>query len=279
MPILPLALAAAAALPCPALPGADAFARSTRARWVLLGESQHGTVEQPEAARGLICAFIRAGRPLIVAVEHPATEQPLLDAYMASDGSVSAKAALLRASNWSPDRADGKSSESMLALLDWLRIHHQLGQVDAVVAFDAAFVSAHSGPGLTTTLNSDRNAQMTTNLARLVSKPGGVVVALTGSYHAQVKMALDRGVPVPTPGAALPREARVSLLIQADGGTAWMCLEDGCGVHQVGRRHSAGRRLHLVPTRDGLYDGVIDVGGPETASPPAQRASRPSAGS
>jgi hypothetical protein len=257
-----LALSPSGAHPCRPLAGAAEFARTTTARWVLLGESEHGTVEQPWAAADLICALMRTGRPLIVAIEHPSTEQPLLDAYMASDGGAKARAALFASWNWDPRYADGKSSVAMLQFLDWLRVQRRLGRVRNVVAFDAG--DSHG--------NADRNAKMTAALAALPLGTTGLAVALTGSYHARRTMPVENGAQVPVPGAALPRGATVSIVIRSRGGTAWACLREGCGIHSVGPGGGSKRGLAMQPTPDGLYDGTLDLGTGETASPPANAA-------
>ena len=256
-----LALAALMPPDCHALAGADAFARQTRARWVLLGEPYHGTVEQPPAAVDLICAIIKAGRPVAVAIEHAASEQPMLDAYMASDGGPSARQALFKAVNWDPRFVDGKSSEAMLQFIDWLRVQHQWGNVTSVIAFDATEAED----------SADRNMRMAVTLRAMGLGDREIIVVLTGSYHARKRVAQEKGEIVRSPAFLLPRSRTVSILIRNDGGNAWICQEQGCHVYPVGPRRHARRGLTMTPTPDGAFDGVLELGTGITASLPANR--------
>jgi hypothetical protein len=235
------------------------LASRTQARWVLLGESHHGTVEEPQAATDLLCAMIRAGRPVSVAIEHAASEQPMLDAYMVSDGGAAARQALFKAWNWDPRYADGKSSVAMLRFIDWLRVQHQLGKVKSVIAFDAAEAQD----------SADRNMRMAVTLRAMDPGKGEIVLALTGGYHVLKRVAYEHGDIVRSPAFLLPQNRTVSILIKGGGGTAWACQEQGCHVYAIGPARKTRRGLTMTPTPDGKYDGVLELGAPETASLPA----------
>jgi hypothetical protein len=255
-----LTSALVSSLHCNRLPGASEFARKTKARWVLLGESHHGTIEQPGVAADFLCAIIKTGRPVTVALEYSSADQVLLDAYLSSDGGTAARSALFKAWNWQSDNADGKSSEAMLRLLDWLGLQRRLGRIQSVVAFDAA---AHG--------NDDRNRKMAAILQSIDPGKNGIIVALTGSYHAQRRTVLDRGAVISPPGALLPRGGTVDFVIHGKGGTAWMCQDGGCHVYSVPPSGTGKRGVRLAPTPDGEFDGVIELGTTESASPPADK--------
>lgn len=259
LPLLAL-LAASVSTPCHFLAGADDFAWHTRARWIILGESAHGTVEQPQAAIDVLCAFMRANRPIIVAIEHARVEQEGIDAYLGSDGSTGARAALFRGWNWNPAVQDGKASQAMLALFEWLRREHRAGKIKGVIAFD----------GWMTKDDADRNDQMAAILEAAKPGPRGVVIALTGSAHARKMVFHESGVTFAPPAVLLPRSRTTSILIRGNGGTAWGCGDQGCHAYPLDDVRHARRGLTMGPSADaGGFDGVLELGTLETASPPA----------
>lgn len=255
------ALAAATSFACQPLPGADRFARETTANWLFLGESHHGTIDGPQAAVDLLCALMNARRPLVVAIEHASPSQPLLNAYLTSDGGPAARARLFAGFNWDPDYQDGKGSEAMLGFIDWLRRQVQAKRIKEVIAFDGYMVSG----------NADRNRKMADALSSANPRGKAIVVALTGSVHAQrARYSSDR-ISFDPPGVLLPHDRTISILIRADGGSAWSCDKQGCGARSTDPSPAPTRGLAMKRTADGLFDGILEIGRPETASPPANR--------
>ena len=59
----------------------------------MVGE-QHGTNEMPAYVARLACSILRNGKPLILALETPASNQLALNDYMDSDGSEAARSKL-----------------------------------------------------------------------------------------------------------------------------------------------------------------------------------------
>lgn len=183
---LPAAAPSDPSFECRALPGAKALLARPTLHWLLLGEAGHGTNELPRAATDLVCAAIAARGTFVVALEHAAANQPMLDAYLASDGGAVARAALLAGPAWRPSWADGKSSRAMLKLIEWLRVRHQRGEVLRVVAFDPDMV-----------LNgTDREQQMSARLRAIAPSNGSIVTALTGSFHARRRLLIRRRHPI-----------------------------------------------------------------------------------
>jgi hypothetical protein len=261
MSITMMVLAAVLAPGCTPLPGADAVMRRTDIRTVMVGEEGHGTNEMPAAAADLICAAITHRRPVTVALEYARRNQRAIDAYLASDGGDRARDALLAAPLWDPDWADGKSSQAMLRLIEWLRIRHRAGQVAQVVAFD---VDAAKRGG-------DRDRQMAERLATVAASPAGIVIALTGSFHARRHDdAQDPAHYTPAAGL-LPPTSTFAIVIRGNGGRHWGCRQDGCGPQPVEPTGKSRRRLRLTPGQPD-YDAVLDLGVPVTPSPPAKAA-------
>ena len=130
-----LALAAASAVgPCPVPPGAEALWQPS-IRYLLIGEI-HGTAETPAAFADLVCAAARSGRPVTVAVEYSSDDQPVVDAFLASNGDAKARAALLTLPIWHDTWQDGRSSTAFLALFERLRVLKQAGLIRGVVCSD-----------------------------------------------------------------------------------------------------------------------------------------------
>lgn len=254
------ALATASIPGCGVLPGADDFARHTSANWIMLGELDHGTAEGPQAMINLLCAFIKTPRPITVAIEHSVIEQPLIDAYMKSDGGSVARLTLFQGTNWDPRYQDGKGSEAMLGLFNWLRVNYQAGYIRKVSAFDAGISND----------NADRNRQMAKNLERLKFSDNDAIVILTGSAHAQRVEYRTKNIVFSPPGALLPKERTVSLLIEGEGGFSYSCEDSGCHVYPVDAGPHIAPGLLLKPTERG-FDGVLELGLKETASLPANR--------
>lgn len=207
MPRLPalLAIAIAAAWtagmppvhadPAPASPGTAAepkaeeiadppayLARIARQRSMLLIGELHGADGAPRLT-GDIAETIAQRQPVVIALEWPETEQPAIDAFLASAGGDRDIAALTASAFWHDPRPDGRTSQAMLALLQRLRALKQAGMDVRVVGFDWDWSGDTSG---------DRDAALADRLraARAVH-PGAAMVALTGNYHARI----GRGAP------------------------------------------------------------------------------------
>lgn len=251
-----IAVALALALsPCPALPGAEALWATPR-RWIVVGES-HGTAEAPAAFGDLVC---RAGsrRPVVAAVEQPASDQPLIDAFMTSDGGEAARAALLKADMWTS--RDGRSSQAYLALFERLRLMVREGMVRRVVAFQPMW----QGPSFDAAAYEAAMAK----LLRDASPDAETrVVALVGNVHAMLRE-VHFGNKAYMPAAALlPRGETLTLNVSGNGGSAWNCTEAGCGAHDLGPQPQSYPR-GIVLGGDMPWSGVFHLGTATTASLP-----------
>ena len=54
----------------------------------------------PRFVEGLICSFVMAGKPVMLAIEHTSAEQEALDRYLASEGTDADRARLLEGPPW-----------------------------------------------------------------------------------------------------------------------------------------------------------------------------------
>ncbi len=105
---------------------------------VLLLADPLGTRELPTAALRMLCEATARGLPVTLALSLPASEQPLLDAYLASAGQPQDLQTLLNESPfWRRTYQDGRSSGAMLWLVEQARRLRASGQDLALVAFDA----------------------------------------------------------------------------------------------------------------------------------------------
>ena len=227
-------------------------------RWLMVGEAGHGTNEIPKLAAAIVCMAIGRNRPVYVALEYAAKNQPLIDRYLDSDGGVAARKQLLTAPLWDRNWADGRSSRAMLNFIEWLRVQYRRGHVLGIVAFDA-----DAGRG------ADRERQMADRLRAIATPPGGVTIVLTGAFHARKRdKELDAAPYTPAAGL-LPTQSTFTVRVQGDGGQNWSCHDDRCGVHQAARTGKIKRALRMTDGTNGSYDAVLDLGAPTTASFPA----------
>ncbi len=243
---------------CPPLPGVERLAERPQTRFVAVGEL-HGTVEAPGLAGDIVC-HLSATRPVTFAFEWPPSETAALDAYMKSDGGEAARREVLGSIPWRTNNQYGLRSVAMFALLERLRTLRATGRDVRVTAIRA-----------TTIINLPQSygeLEMAGALARAAdATPQGVVVTLLGNLHAS-KAPLVRETIRPAVSYLVPQDV-VALVVAQSGGSAWVCMSDGCGPHQVGDVSTAPRGIVLhAETRDG-FDGVISAGRPLTASPPA----------
>lgn len=261
-----LTAAGLAAIGCAELPGAEALIRQPEVGFVLVGE-YHGTNEMPAVARDIACAAAKAGRPLVFGVELPAAVQPEIDAYLASDGRPAARTKLLASPVWC--EKGGRTTVAIVETIDALR---RLGTryPVTVIAFDAA-------PAVRGT-SKHREAAMAKALkVAAYSRPSALVVALTGSGHA------DRNGWPAFPSAVqwLPRANSVSLTFARPGGHYWGChapngeASKGCTTYTMPVREPVAERgLTFDPELRSGFDGVYSPGRAYTASKPAVRPSQ-----
>jgi hypothetical protein len=268
--LLGLAAVAATAAPsspataCTAIPGWEQVLAKPSLHWIVIGEL-HGTEETPAIFGDAACLTAQARGAVVVALEMPTTDQSRIDAFIGSDGGSAAQAEFLKAALWQGSMKDGRSSQAILRLFERLRLMHAAGQVSRVVAFQDT-VRGDDPPGD----QGPYEARMAATL-RGAAAPGAMVVALVGNLHA-MKTEAGFGKRFMPMASHLPEGQALTLNATGNGGAAWNCAGPGpaaCGAHEFpANGEPRSRGVELKPVMDGAYDGVLNLGGPMTASPP-----------
>jgi hypothetical protein len=225
---------------------------------VLLGE-MHGTQEMPQVAGDLACMAARTG-PVMVGLE--IADHPSFAAFLASDGSASARQTLLSAPFWTASFQDGRTSEAMFGLVDRIRRLKQQGLDIQLVLFDG-----------NETKDKTRDQVMADNVnAARAAHSQAVFVLLMGDLHA-LKTRGRSWVKGDSYAwtAGLLSFPSISLRMSHQDGTAWACMGNSdadCKPTYISGRAlpNAPRGIVLEPQPG--YDGRIDVM-TSTASPPA----------
>jgi hypothetical protein len=230
-------------------------------RVIIIGEL-HGTEQAPRAVGEIVCAAADQG-PVVVALELEDTLQPTLDAFISQPDEASAFATLSDSSLLNRARQDGRTSRALLALLQKVRMLKASGRDISLHLFQ---------PSMTRGQELDQ-AWYELNMGQLLSearqnRPDARVIGLAGNIHAR-KTPLARYPDMGIPAAGhLPKRETLSLVIAEQGGFAWNCGQDVCGVNPTMISHDAeARGVILTPLEDGAYDGLLALG-PSTASPP-----------
>ncbi|GEN05607.1 hypothetical protein SAMN05443572_101848 [Myxococcus fulvus] len=143
---------------------------------VVLMADPLGTQELPSAALRMLCEATAQGLPVTLALSVPASEQPLLTRYLASEGTSQDAQELLRESAfWRRAHQDGRSSRAMLWLVEQARRLRASGKDVALAAIDADKAQGN-----------EREAQLAANLLSFQSQRAQAwTLVLTGSVHAR----------------------------------------------------------------------------------------------
>jgi hypothetical protein len=256
---LALFAASAAAAPCVPINGSEVLWSKRETRWVIVGE-MHGTNETPDAFTNLVCLAVQSRGPVTVAIEYPADTQPVLDAWLASDGGDAARAALLAGPFWRSPQQDGRASVAFLRMLDRLRLMHRAGTVLSVRAFDVPWDGSDE---------RDRNAAMADRLTKIANTTPGLTMVLVGDYHAIVRELPSPRGPVRPAASLLPANERISLDVVSAGGSMWNCQLQGCHRYDFAPKAAGPARIAPDPDPDHRYDLVYTLGKPSTAAEPA----------
>jgi len=253
-------LFAASASGCVPISGANQlWAPATR--WVIIGE-MHGTNEAPDAFANLVCLAVASGRPVTVALEYSSDDQAAIDAYLASDGSDQAQAALKRLSLFTSETQDGRGSVAFMRLFDRLRQLKKASRIGGVVASDV---------GRSTPEGLDRNAAMARTWTAIPAPDHGLVLALVGNLHAMRKPVSFSNRTIVTAGSLMPAKQTMTVNIEGNGGQEWNCRQDGCGPHDAGpsRASASASGITYSDDPDRRWDGTYRLGIPTTAASPA----------
>jgi hypothetical protein len=247
---------------CAAVPGASRLWQP-ETRWVIVGE-MHGTNESPDAFANLVCLASATGRPVTVAVEYTSDDQAAIDAFLASDGSPAARAALLKLFLFTSKLQDGRGSVAFMRLFERLRIFKQAGRIAGVIASDV---------GRATPQGLERNAAMAQTWTGIAAPDDAIILAYVGNLHAMRKqIAIGDRTIVPA-GAIMPVKRTVTVNIDGNGGKAWTCQHDGCRPHDNGDPRQAASAIIYSAAADRQWDATYELGVPTTAALPANGSS------
>ena len=242
-------------------------------RVILVGE-MHGTEQAPAFVGDLVCSLLKAGRPVILALERFDNEQQALSQYIDSEGIPADRDALIGQGMWSWPMQDGRSSVAVLALIEKIRQLRHAGQPVGLLAMQHSvkLPLQQLGPqakGLADGLSSRMNDRfMADALAGAASAYGNyTIVALAGNLHTSTKPS-SWSAPGYQPMAQVLGELLPTFVIglnASEGGSSWFCTgPNDCGAHKVlpGPLYAA----------EGQIDAVAQIG-KVSASPPAKPAS------
>jgi hypothetical protein len=225
---------------------------------ILLGE-MHGTQEIPRFAGDLVCAASARRQSVQLGLELSRDEQTRIERYLASDGSVKARAELVDDPSWNPTLQDGRHSSAMADLIERVRVMQRARRKVEIVTLDVA-----------ASYSDDRDEAMAARVREIVrAHPRAITITLTGNIHNSLQPARQ-----PRPmGSYLADLDPVALVAKISGGSTWACMPD-CAEHEL---NTAAPTPDVVPwsialqsiESDGLrWSGVFRIGTAHP-SPPA----------
>lgn len=248
---------------CGAPEGLSTITSSTDARFLVFGET-HGTVEAPAFFAESVCAVTTSGKKVLVGLEFPEEDAAIFQQFMQSAGDPEDVKKFLTDSSWGQQASqfpDGRTSQAMLALVQRLRELHANGYELTI----APFVRA----GL------ERGAPYENGLASSLMEAElngsyDLVMVLVGNVHA-FGAVVNFGTPYEPMAMHLPQDTTLTLRMVSEGGSAWNCQSDGCGVYPLrtlDRDEDTGITLGKDIAQG--YDGIFNIGA-SSASPPATK--------
>ncbi|MEP5611633.1 MAG: hypothetical protein ABJP45_05255 [Cyclobacteriaceae bacterium] len=227
---------------CNPIPGAAPFL--TAGQVILLGEI-HGTREGPALVEQIACNALGKNLRVTIGLELPQSDQPHVDEYLRSTGSIQARRTFLSLNFWSRDYQDGRASQSIFQLIESVRLARRNG--DSV---DIVFLDDEE--------SSNRDLVMANRLLEdIKSYPNNFFVALTGNLHNIISegsgrmgsYVIDR----------LGKKKVTSLKQSYPGGSAWICLAGGdCGPVDL-RGHGEGQIGIFINNAMDNYHGTVEV--------------------
>jgi len=236
---------------------------------LLIGEL-HGSRETPALASAIV-RRLASETPVTVGLEIPSQERSRIDRFLASDGSREAVSDLLEGDFWqvAPENSDGRRSQAMLEMIEWLRSRSANAHPVEIVLLDDSGLSGH---------DDDRRQMMADRIAGLADKlKAGPAVVLIGNYHARLapnpRLMMYDGKPIepPVPTASLVRNVPLtSLDVSACEGEVWACFGERCGLLTLASQCPEGSPVTLTeldPEQDGYHIGLMLPR--YNASPPA----------
>ncbi len=141
---------------------------------ILFGEI-HGTQEIPQFVDDVACQFVKVGRPVQIAIEHVASDQARIDAYLNSSGDDKAKRALIDSLFWRK-ALDGRATMAMLGLIEQLRSYKANGASVQIMAMDQPL-------GAMKKIETKDETMASVVDAAVASNPKAITLVLAGNIH------------------------------------------------------------------------------------------------
>jgi hypothetical protein len=231
------------------------------ARLVIFGEL-HGTNEIPALVGEFACWRSAQSQDIILGLEIHQSEQPAIDAYLSSAGTMADQKRLTSGDFWSRIK-DGRSSEAMVRLIDRVRRLQGGSGAVGIVAFDSGRYDA------------SRDAAMAENLqASMRMHPHSRFVVLVGNAHAAKNSASSADKDSERMAQKISSERPITINSEYLAGTAWLWAPApaGIGVSKVGgwRKADTAEGFHMGVAAIPGFDGSFALGS-ITASLPAVR--------
>ncbi|MEH3121235.1 MAG: hypothetical protein PGN16_04510 [Sphingomonas phyllosphaerae] len=217
---------------CQMPPGWDEV-EHTRPRYVVFGE-QHGTREAPAFVSDVVCALAARGKRVLLAIEHPVTDDAALrKAWALPDESFAD--ALLRTA-WTPTD-DGTHSQAMFDML--VRLHRQKtrGAPISVTAFNGMRDEAQEKRWAHLPSQGPHEAAQAENIRTAAAQEEyDLVIVLVGNFHASRRALNEGGGRFEPMASHLARSGpTISLNLRSSGGTSWNCSTKPNVHYEVGR--------------------------------------------
>lgn len=251
-------------------PAANLDVAQLSARALLVGEL-HGNAETPAFVARLVCSLLKAGRPVIVALEREGQEQPALQAYLTSAGQAADVQALTTQAAWTRPQQDGRNSQAMLALIEQLRRLRAAGQPVGVLAMQQSFYplvpQGTAGKATWTDADNVRFGEVNDRTmaqqvwTTLTLHPAYTVVALAGNMHTAVASASRQAqLAWPSFGDVLVAMTPVQVIgLSSTGGSSWNMTLNGAGA-----RKTPPGPLYLADSRVDIH---VDLGSLHASAP------------
>jgi len=144
----------------------------------------HGSNEIPAFVEELVCQLALAGKPVVLGLELPMDMQADFNKYTLSKGTPADKKALLSAYFWQ-QKQDGRGSEAMFKLIDFVRRMRDEGKDVLLSAFDTGKSDdLHPLTKNETWSPARRDSIMATNIYdRLKQYPAHTHIVFAGNGH------------------------------------------------------------------------------------------------
>ena len=105
---------------------------------LIIVDDHHGSAEIPDYLLQVACHLLNNGKPLLIGLEIPASEQEAINNYLQSDGDAYDRMDLLSGIFWHRARKYGMASEAVFSVIETSRKWNKAGLPVMVFAFDQA---------------------------------------------------------------------------------------------------------------------------------------------